>query len=129
MVSWVTHTCVDLAKDGYFICYPALLQQYPVRIDLTAQLQTGESASLQMPPDVIARHQGPRGDVPYGVMVVFLMACAGHVEAVAPPPGSAPDALPFGCFDSPHRPLSPDDYVFTSQVLFAFTGPTTANPV
>jgi hypothetical protein len=128
-VFWFPNPCIDPANDGYFNCYPSLLQQYPIHVDLTAQLQTGTNASFQMPPDVIARHQGPRGDVPYGVMVVFLMACAGHVEAVAPPPGSGPDALPFGCFDSAHHPLSPDDYVFTYQVLFAFTGRTNANPV
>jgi hypothetical protein len=82
-----------------------------------------------MPADVIAAHQGPRGDVPYGVMVVFAMACAGHVEAVSPPPGSGPDALPFGCFDSAQQALGPDSYVFAYQVLFAFADRTNANPV
>jgi hypothetical protein len=128
-VFWFPNPCIDPANDGYFNCYPALLKQYPVNTDLTAQLQTGDSASFQMPPDVIVGHQGPRGDVPYGVMVVFLMACAGHVEAVSPPPGSGPDALPFGCFDSAHNPMTADDYVFGYQVLFAFTGRTNANPV
>jgi hypothetical protein len=128
-VFWFPDRCVDPLDDGYFNCYPALLQRYPVHVDLSAQLQTGSVASFQMPPDAIALHRGPRGDVPYGMMVVFLMACAGHVEAVSPPPGSGPEALPFGCFDSAGRPLGPDSYVFAYHVLFAFTNRTNANPV
>lgn len=126
---WFPDRCVDPANDGYFNCYPALLQKYPVNTDLTPQLQTGDTASYQMPADVIANHQGPRGDIPYGVMVVFMMACAGHVEAVAPPPGSGPDALPFGCFDSAHHALSPDNYIFGYEVLFSFATRRNANPV
>jgi hypothetical protein len=128
-VFWFPDRCVDPLDDGYFNCFPALRQRYPVHVDLSAQLQTGNAASFPMPPDVIALHRGPRGDVPYGMMVVFLMACAGHVEAVSPPPGSGPEALPFGCFESAGRALGPDNYVFAFHVLFAFTDRTNANPV
>jgi hypothetical protein len=128
-VFWFPDRCIDPAGDAYFNCYPALLQNHPLHTDLTPRLQTGSTASFQMPADVIAQHQGPRGDVPYGVMVVFAMACAGHVEAVSPPPGSGPDALPFGCFDSAQQALGPDSYVFAYQVLFAFADRTNANPV
>jgi hypothetical protein len=128
-VFWFPDTCIDPVNDGYFNCYPALLQNYPLHTDLTPRLRAGSTASFQMPADVIARHQGPRGDVPYGVMVVFAMACAGHVEAVSPATGSGPDALPFGCFDSAQRPLGADSYVFAYQTLFSFTDRANANPV
>jgi hypothetical protein len=128
-VFWFPDTCVDPVNDAYFNCYGALRERYPVNTDLSPQLHAGSTASFQMPPDAIARHQGPRGNVPYGVMVVFLMACAGHVEAVAPPPRSGPDAVPFGCFDSAHHALGPEHYVFAYHVLFSFTDRTNANPV
>ena len=73
-VFWFPDRCVDPAGDGYFNCYPALLQNYPLHTDLSPRLNAGSTASFQMPADVIAQHQGPRGDVPYGVMVVFAMA-------------------------------------------------------
>jgi hypothetical protein len=128
-VFWFPQPCADPADDGYFNCYPALSQAYPLNTDLTPQLRSGASASFQMPSDIIAGHKGVRGNVPYGVLVVFMMACAGHVEAVVPPPGSGAAALPFGCFDSGHHQLGADDYVFAYQVLFSFTDRANANPV
>ncbi len=128
-VYWFPTPCIDPEFDGYYACYPSLQRAFPRGTDLTAQLQTGTSFSFPVPTDIIARHQGKRGDIAYGLANVFLMACAGHVETVVPPANAGVDALPFGCFDVNHQQLGADDYVFAYASIFAFTDRSNANPV
>jgi hypothetical protein len=125
---WLPEPCVDPTNDGYFACYPALRDRYPVGVDLTPQLHNGVRMTVAIPPDVITRHSGERGNGPYGLSLVFLMACAGHVEAVPPPSGAGPEAVPFGCFDDQHHPLGPNDWVFSYSSVFSYPDRKNANP-
>ena len=126
---WFPTPCIDPENDGHFGCYPALAQPFTPGVDLSPQLTTGDRFAFQLPPDIIANHHGQRGDLEYGLAVVFMMACAGHVESLAIPAGSGPDAIPFGCFDAQRRRLSPDSYVFTYSSVFAFADRPNQNPV
>jgi len=126
---WFPEPCVDPTEDGYFNCYPTMRDRYPVGVDLTSQLHIDVRMTVAIPPDVIARHSGQRGNLPYGMVLVFLMACAGHVEAVPPPSGVGPEAVPFGCFDDQHHPLGPDDWVFSYATVFSFANQKSANPI
>jgi hypothetical protein len=84
-----------------------------------------------MPSDAITGHAATAGaSVPYGVAIVFAVACAGRVEYVPPPPGNgSPDALPLGCFDASGARLGADDFVFAYATVYAFTDRTNSNPV
>ncbi len=126
---WFPDPCIDPADDGYYSCYPDFRARYPVGVDLTSQLHEGTRMTVTMPPDVISRHTGPRGNAPYGLAVVFLMACAGHVEAIPPPAGQGPEAIPFGCFDDQHRALGPNDWVFSYSSIFSYTNQQNTDPI
>lgn len=125
-VYWFPEPCVDPIGDGYYACYPALRAKYRAGVDITSQLSTSPTFTLDVPEDVIGRHTGERGTSPYGMVVVFSMACAGHVEVV--PPTDQPEAVPFGCFDEQHRPLGPDDWVFAYTTIFAYAEQKNQNP-
>ena len=88
----------------------------------------GTSFTFQMPPDAIDRHAGNRGGDPYGLAVVFAMACAGHVAYVSPPAGAPADTLPFACFDAAGNPQGATIASAYASV-YAFTTRTNANPV
>jgi hypothetical protein len=128
-VYWFPAPCIDPDNDGYNACYPAMQDGYPQGVDLSSRLATGSRFSFALPADMIANHRGARGDLPYGVAIVFVMACAGHVETVELPAGAGPEAMPFGCFDVDHQPLGPDQFSFAYATVFAFADRTNANPI
>jgi len=123
---WFPDPCVDPALDGYYACYPAMRAKYPVGVDITAQLSAAPTYTLEIPADAIARHEGNRGIEPYGQVVVFSMACAGHIESLAPT--TEQESVPFGCFDDNHVQLGPDDWVFAYATVFAFAKQKNQNP-
>lgn len=128
-VWWLPQVCFNPPGDAYYACYGSLGQTFQPGVDLTPQLEAGTGFSFHMPDDVISAHQGQRGGDPYGVAIAFAIACAGHVEYTPPPAGSAPDALPFGCFDEDRAPLGPGDFVVSYSQVYAFQDRTNANPV
>ena len=125
-VYWFPDPCVDPADDGYFACYPAMRQKYPIGVDITSELSPSPTFTLPIPVDVIERHTGTRGISPYGQVIVFSMACTGHVEAL--PATNQPEALPFGCFDDEHQALGPDEYAFAYTTIFAYSDQKNTNP-
>jgi hypothetical protein len=118
---WLPAPCIDPAGDAYYACFP--------KLDLTDPLVVGTSFTFQMPPDAISGHADDRGGDPYGLAVVFAMACAGHVEPVSVPAGAPADTLPFACFDAAGHQLGSDDFVFAYATVYAFATRTNANPV
>lgn len=127
---WLPTACIDPPGGNYYACYPAFAKMFKPNVDIGGQLTAGTSFSFQMPSDVIASNQGRTsvGD-PYGLAVVFTIACAGHVVFLPTPAGASPAALPFGCLDSSGAALSPDDFVFAYTLIYSFTNRTNANPV
>jgi len=125
---WVPSICPNPKGDTYYNCYPAFASQFQPGVDLSSELQEGTEFTFQMPSDVIDTHAGSSSATNYGLVVVFSVACAGHVEYVEHTSGGA-DALPLGCFDSTHHKLGADDFVFAYSLVYSFTDRTNSNPV
>jgi len=74
-------------------------------------------------------HATIEGQDPYGLAVVFVVACAGRVQYAPPAPGGSPDAVPFVCLDSAGARLGADDFVFAYSLVYAFADRSNENPV
>ncbi len=130
-VYWIPVPCVDPPSDSYYRCYPGFAS-LPAGVDIESMLTAGTTFSFTMPGDVITKHTQRQGAVdadPYGLTVIFSIACAGHVRYLPPVSGGGPNALPLGCFDDNHVALGSDDYEFAFSLVYAFTDRTNANPV
>ncbi len=80
-----------------------------------------------MPSDVVISRTGAS---PYGLVILFNFACAGHIELLSFDPNSQdPQQIPVGCFDSNHNQLGADDFVFGFTRVYAEDSPTEVNPV
>jgi hypothetical protein len=128
-VSWVPVVCPDPPGDSYFACYPGFAEAFTPGVDLTSTLTAGTTFSFKVPEDIISAHAQPLSGSPYGMVVVFAMACAGHVQYVDRSPDTVPPAPPLGCFDDSGTELGPDDSVFAYAQVFSFAGRTNQNPV
>ncbi len=128
-VYWLPSACINPPGDAYYGCFPAFAQAFPAHTDIGPSLAKGTAFSFQMPTTVISSHGGSGGGDPYGVAVVFTIACAGHVEYVPTPAGGSLDAVPFGCFDDAGARLGADDFVLAYSLVYSFADRTNANPV
>jgi hypothetical protein len=84
-----------------------------------------------MPADAVTSHPPVAGTpVPYGLAVLFNVACAGHLELLpVDPANDNPVQVPVGCFDDQHKQLGPDDYVIGITRVYAFDTLRNANPI
>lgn len=88
----------------------------PTRAELDEALRAvpfsqGSSFQFTMPADVVTSHPVQEGTDPYGMAVLFNMACAGTPRIFAPDPAAGPQQLPFACEDERGQPLGPDEFV------------------
>lgn len=154
-ISWIPYVCADPSDDAYYACFAALgggdggapdggtaasgaVSALKPGINLTPLLPSGPSYQFHMPSDIIAAHTPVAGSTPYGLAILFNVACAGHLELLPPNPSNDnPQQAPIGCFDSSENQLGPDDWVLGFTRVYAF-GPgslpdggvdTNANPV
>ncbi|HSY23637.1 MAG TPA: hypothetical protein VK841_16030 [Polyangiaceae bacterium] len=82
------------------------------------------SVGVSVPTGIII----PRtGATPYGLLFKFNIACAGHLQLLAPGPN--PQALPIGCFDKNGIQLGPESYVIGVTRIYVYNpgGPATMN--
>jgi hypothetical protein len=149
---WLPLLCTNPANDAYYACFAQLggvgdggivpvLEDggglvAPVAdaglkglltpgVDLTPALVEGSSFTFPVPKVVIPR----KGASPYGLVIVFNFACAGHLEFLAYDPGSQnPQQIPLGCFDENHNQLGPDDFVFGFTRVYVEDNPVEVNP-
>jgi hypothetical protein len=147
-VSWLPFPCLNPIDDAYYACFASFgaathadagagagagsgeISGLKPGIDLTSVLTAGPSMSVTLPADLIASHPIVPGAVPYGLVILFNFACAGHLEFVPPDPSNAdPQQIPIGCFDSQHNALGPDDFVFGFTRIYASETITDSNPV
>jgi len=128
-VHWLPGACLNPPNDAYYACFPAFARAFSPGSDLSPLLEEGTSFSLRMPEDAIVAHENTRGLEPYGLAVVFSMACAGSVQHLPQPSAAGPDAVPFGCFDGSGRRLGADDFVFAYSLVYSFANPSNSNPV
>jgi hypothetical protein len=137
---WLPVVCEDPADDAYFACFQGLgrgdagaapdggaissgLDSLPAGADITSLLPTGPSHAFQVPSDVVSQHTAVAGELsPYGLAIVFNIACAGHSIKLLPadPTSDNPQRVPIGCFDENGNQLGPDDSVFGFSRIYAF---------
>lgn len=94
----------------------------PVGVDLTPFLPPpNHPFEFSMPGDAISAHPKVAGmPLPYGLIILFNVACAGHIEFVPlDPPGNI-QAPPIGCFDAQHNRLGPTDYVIGYTRVYSY---------
>jgi hypothetical protein len=126
---WVPTICTNPKDDTYYECYSSFGEQFKPGVDISPQLHEGDEFAFQMPDDIIDTHAvSSRGGAAYGLVVIFSVACAGHVEYVKNTTGGA-DVLPLGCFDSAHNRLGANDFVFAYSLVYSFAERSNANPV
>jgi hypothetical protein len=136
-VYWIPRRCENPLNDAYFACFQQLgyadagagdagdagtgLPQLEPGLDITLGLPTGPSYPFTIPPDVVSNHAPVSGEPsPYGLVIVFNVACAGtHIKVLAPN-GDNPQQVPIGCFDDAGTQLGPDDSVFGFTRIYAF---------
>ncbi|MGH7271279.1 MAG: hypothetical protein ACREJ3_12700, partial [Polyangiaceae bacterium] len=141
-VWWLPFPCVNPAGDAYYGCFaqfggvaggqtaaagsrPALKPG----VDLTPILRSGASLQIQVPSDIITSHPVVPGTTPYGLVILFNFACAGHLELIPPDPSNPnPQEMPIGCFDRAHNALGPEDFVFGFTRVYAYEDLTAQNP-
>jgi hypothetical protein len=161
-LSWVPFVCEDPPGDAYFACFAQLLGLagggadagadgaagggaggglagllHP-GTDLGPLLHKGPSYPFTMPADAVSAHTAVQGTPPYGLAILFNIACGGHLELLPfDPTNINPQQIPLGCFDTNHNQLGPDDWVLGYTRVYAYApdagpdgGPlTNANPV
>ena len=128
-IYWIPIPCINPANDAYYACFAQFAAAAagagadggapPSGLDLTS-LPTGASFAFKMPVNAItSRPQMPGLPAPYGLAILFNIACAGHLELVPPDPGNV-QSPPVGCFDAQHKQLGPNDYVFGFTRVYAY---------
>jgi len=145
---WIPYLCENPLDDLYYACFApqatadaglgsgdggagagipglgAILQ--PGR-DLTPFLPTGPY-TLTVPGDIIANHPPVNGATPYGLVIVFNIACAGQVRWAGLANGGGPQQVPLLCTDANGTPLGPDDYVIGFTRVYVYDTQTNVNP-
>jgi hypothetical protein len=140
---WLPAPCINPANDAYYACFTQLgaggsdggggaigdggtLGLLEPGVDLTPVLASGSSFTFQVPPNVVITRSGAS---PYGLLIFFNFACAGHIELVPFDPTSQnPQQIPIGCFDADHNQLGADDFVFGFTRVYVEAMPTEVNP-
>jgi hypothetical protein len=155
-VYWLPFVCENPPNDAYFGCFEQIAGggsmvadggvasavdggvgfaggdggAVKAGADLTSFLPTGPTYRFTMPADAVSSHPHvPGTPVPYGLAIVFNIACAGHIEIVPLDPNNPnPQQVPIGCFDANHNALGPDDWVFGFTRVYAYTDVANTNP-
>jgi hypothetical protein len=145
-IYWIPIPCINPPRDLYFLCFSQFgasgasgangggggggtASALPLQpgTDLTPLLPTGPKFSFKMPEDAIAAHPPtPGATAPYGLAIVFNVACAGRVKIEAP--GDNPQSVPLGCYDDAGNKLGPSEYVIGFTRVYAYDAITNANP-
>lgn len=144
---WIPLPCINPVRDLYYLCFAQLAGQQaqagggggggggggatlPLRpgTDLTELLPGGPKFSFTIPRDIIATHPPTAGaGTPYGIAIIFNIACAGRVKIEEP--GNNPQSVPLGCYDDSGNKLGPDDYVIGFTRVYVYEDRTNTNPV
>ncbi len=142
-VSWLKLPCVDPEDDAYYSCF----QQFAAEAkDAGASLPmldagggtglggsaftTGPSATFPIATNAVTAHPPQSGaKVPYGLVFLFNVACAGQLRITPIDPSNTnPQAVPVGCFDAQGNQLGPDDWVLGYTRVYAYDSLSNANP-
>jgi hypothetical protein len=146
-IYWLPFPCMNPAQDAYYACFAQLGNAGPSAdggaaagpnplallkpgVDLSPFLPTGPTFELTMPANAVTSHPKVPGiSDPYGLAILFNIACAGHLELVERD-ASNPQAVPLGCFDdATKKRLGPEDYVIGITRVYAYDKRRNENPV
>lgn len=155
---WIPAVCINPSQDEYYACFfpstgvpgfdggatleapfpteagtgagggdggTGILGEIPENTDLSAFLPQGDTFKFQLPQDII---QPRSGSSPYGLALVFNIACAGEVR-FAGRSGNNPQQVPILCTDANGKQLTPNDYVIGINRVYSYADKTNTNPV
>jgi hypothetical protein len=135
-IAWLAG-CHNPPSRQFFGCYPeltALAAELSPRVVETPETRvprawfgTGESFSLEVPPDILSGAPRAVGDaIHFGVSYAFFAVCAGELR----PRSDVTDRLPLDCVEpSTGTALGRSDFVTGVSTLFSYEGVTNHNPV
>jgi len=143
--------CEDPKDDAYFACFASLLSaigdagarpdgaagdagkpglSLGPGVDLSSFLPQGPTFSVPISQDIIENHPLVNGTQPYGLALVFNMACAGHPELLPVDSSNLSfNQLPVGCFDKHGTQLDADSFVVGYATVYVYDKLTNDNPV
>jgi hypothetical protein len=149
-IFWLPLVCENPPDDAYYGCFTQLagggdagaggggadgggggIGGLRPGMDLTPLLPQGPTFSFTMPADAVTSHPVTPGvPIPYGLVILFNIACAGHLELIdVAGAGASPAQPPIGCFHQDEGPAPPTDYVIGYTRVYAYDSLTNANPV
>jgi hypothetical protein len=102
------------------------LANLPQGADIGGFLPQGTTFGFTMPLDAI---QPRTGSDPYGLVVVFDIACTGHITTVQRDPAAGPQQVPLACTGDDGLPVPPSDYVIGISRVYSYDTRTNTNPV
>jgi hypothetical protein len=105
----------------------ALAGIFAAGADITPYLSTGPFTFV-VPQDIILRHPVATGIEPYGLVIVFNIACAGRVKTTAIDPAAGPQQVPLGCYDEAGNALGADQYVIGFTRVYVSATKSDKNP-
>ena len=149
-ITWLPFVCENPVNDAYYACFVQAARAADAGaeggagtnagagggpfsglapgVDLTPFLPSSATTTFTMPKNAITSHDPPKGKAePYGLAILFNMACAGHLELVDDR-SAGPQSVPIGCFDEDHQRLGAEDYVFGFTRVYAYATRRNANP-
>ncbi len=141
-VAWIPFVCTNPEADLYYACFAQLLSggstggagaggfdlsKVPFGIDISKQLPQGTSYSVTIPKDIVKARPGQPD--PYGLVMLFNIACAGKIVLAEPDPSAGAAAVPIQCVDDAGKQVPPSDYVFGYTRVYAYNERTNANPI
>jgi hypothetical protein len=91
-------------------------------LDPTLAVPVVSEQTFRVPLDSVAAHATtPGAGVPYGLTILFNVACAGTVRAVPIDPANQnPQTVPIGCFGSQGQQQGADGYVFGFTRIYSY---------
>ncbi len=147
-VYWVPLVCTNPLNDAYYACFLPGTQLTdpqgaplgagsgggglaPGGGDVTSLLPKGNTFSYVVPSNAVTSHKVVPGSTgPYGISIVFYLACAGRVRFATRDEASAnPQQVPLLCTDEEGNALGADDYVLGFWRSFSYDDRPNANPV
>jgi hypothetical protein len=152
---WIPLVCLNPQDDLYYACFiPAdagsdagtrliptidagvgdaggggggnVLANLPEGVDIGPFLPQGTTFTFTMPQDAIRERTGID---PYGLAILFDIACAGHITLTPRNPNGGPQQVPIQCTGDDGLPVKPTDYVLGISRVYAYSSRINTNPV
>jgi hypothetical protein len=141
ITAWIPFPCLNPRDDLYYLCFAGApnttagagggnnnnpLGQLRPGQDVTRFLPQGASYSFTMPEAAIIPRRS--GD-PYGLVVIFYIACAGRILIDELDPSKGVQQIPLACVDEFGARLPPSEYVIGLTRVYAYQNRRNENPV